>query len=354
MPNATVSIGSGVRFCYKNGTSDNGTNLVNLGMLNGVSGAEFYNAGLQVGATNLSGTFGGAITGATNVTKLGSGTWTLSGANTYTGTTTLSGGSLVISGTKTGVGTVGVGAGALLKVTGTLAGNVTLASASGTTPGARLTGTGTLSSAVTANAGSSISPADSTTIGTLNIGGNLTLNGYYEVQIAGGVEATSDKLAVSGTLTCGGILKVKRLGSTPLQNGHVLQLFSAASITGTFTMIVLPEISAGLEWNTSTLYTNGKISVQTSTAIKNPLLKAGLLKNPTDGLFSVYLENLQNKLTVTVTDLQGRIVYTSVETAMGGGLQVNLRQLPDGMYMMRLEADDQSYQVLKLVKKAYL
>ena len=354
MPNATVNIGSGVRFCYKNGTSDNGTTLVNLGMLNGVSGAEFYNAGLQVGATNLSGTFGGAITGATNVTKLGSGTWTLSGANTYTGTTTLSGGSLVISGTKTGVGTVGVGAGALLKVTGTLAGNVTLASASGTTPGARLTGTGTLSSAVTANAGSSISPADSTTIGTLNIGGNLTLNGYYEVQIAGGVEATSDKLAVSGTLTCGGILKVKRLGSTPLQNGHVLQLFSAASITGTFTMIVLPEISAGLEWNTSTLYTNGKISVQTSTAIKNPLLKAGLLKNPTDGLFSVYLENLQNKLTVTVTDLQGRIVYTSVETAMGGGLQVNLRQLPDGMYMMRLEADDQSYQVLKLVKKAYL
>jgi autotransporter-associated beta strand protein len=355
MPNATVSIGNGVRFCYKNGTSDNGTTLVKLGLLTGVSGAEFYNAGLQVGSTNLSGSYDGIITGSAYISKIGTGMWTLSGANTYTGTTTVSAGTLVVSGTKSGTGTVSVEAGSVLNVTGTLAGNVTLNAASGTKAGGRLLGTGKLTNSLTVNAGAAISPADSAAIGTLTIGGSLLMTGgTYLAQVAGGVEATSDKLAITGSLTCSGILKVVKLNATPLYAGHVVQLFSAAAINGTFTSVQLPALTAGLEWNTTELYTTGKISVQVSAAILNPQTKIGLLQNPTDGIFKVSLGAIADKLTVTVSDLQGRVVRTSVESVTAGLLEVNLTQLPDGVYMMRLEAEDQSAQVLKLVKKAYL
>jgi len=355
MPSATVSIGSGVHFCYKNGTSDNGTTLIKLGLLTGVSGAEFYNAGLQVGSTNLSGSYDGIITGATYISKLGTGMWTLSGANTYTGTTTVSDGTMVVSGTKSGAGAVTVEAGAMLNVTGTLAGNVTLNAASGTKAGGRLVGTGKLSNSLTVNAGAAISPADSASIGTLTIGGSLLMTGgTYVAQVAGGVEATSDKLAVTGSLTLAGVLKVTRLYATPLYAGHVVQLFSAASISGTFTSVQLPALSAGLEWNTSELYTTGKISVQLSSGILNPQTKIGLLQNPTDGIFKVSMGNVAEKLTVTVSDLQGRVVHTSVESVASGLMQVNLTHLPDGVYMMRLEAEDASSQILKIVKKAYL
>jgi len=350
-PSATVNLGSGVVFCYRS----SGTTLIKLAMLMGASGATFYNAGLQVGSTNLSGTYDGIITGSTYLSKLGTGTWTLTGANTYTGTTTISGGTMVVTGTKSGTGAITVEAGSALTVTGTMAGALTLNTTSGAKAGGKLNGTGRLNSSVVANVGSVISPADSLTIGTLTIGGSLTLNGStYEAQVSGGVEALSDKLVVSGTLTCGGVLKVTRPNTTPLFAGNVVQLFSAATITGTFSSIQLPTLAAGLEWNTSELYTTGKLSIKVSTAILNPQTKIGLLQNPTAGIFRVSMGNIQNRLTVTVSDLQGRVVYTSAETAEGGVLQVNLIRLPDGIYMMRLEADDQSSQVLKLIKKAYL
>jgi autotransporter-associated beta strand protein len=58
-----------------------------------------------LGSAAGTGEIGGVIpnnTAATSVTKLGTGTWTLSGANTYTGNTTVSAGLLRLTGAKTG------------------------------------------------------------------------------------------------------------------------------------------------------------------------------------------------------------------------------------------------------------
>jgi autotransporter-associated beta strand protein len=95
---------------------------------------------LTVGSNNLSTTFSGVIqdggifggTGG-SLTKIGSGTMMLSGANTYTGGTTIDGGKLVVSnrsGSGTGSGAVQVSAGTL-GGRGPIAGTVTVGNGNG-------------------------------------------------------------------------------------------------------------------------------------------------------------------------------------------------------------------------------
>ncbi len=58
----------------------------------------------------------GNVNGTINVTKQGAGTWTLAGANTYTGTTTVSAGTLGFASAPSNVGSVNVADGATLRV----------------------------------------------------------------------------------------------------------------------------------------------------------------------------------------------------------------------------------------------
>lgn len=100
------------------------------------SNATFLSAesGRAAQALVLAGTNSGAIQGvipdnlsaATSLVKEGSGRWTLSGANTYTGTTTVSAGTLLVNGTNSGTGAVTVASGATLGGTGQLAGATTV------------------------------------------------------------------------------------------------------------------------------------------------------------------------------------------------------------------------------------
>ena len=80
-----------------NGFSETINGLSGAGTVDGISGAPT----LTVGDNNATSAFTGVIkntAGSLALTKIGSGTLTLSGANTYTGATTVSAGSLVING----------------------------------------------------------------------------------------------------------------------------------------------------------------------------------------------------------------------------------------------------------------
>ncbi|PTX97044.1 hypothetical protein DB345_07665 [Spartobacteria bacterium LR76] len=77
------------------------------------------------GAITLSGNIGENSAGRT-FTKVGAGTITLSGANTYTGATTVSAGTLLINGSNTSTATVTVASGAAIGGTGTIASSLSI------------------------------------------------------------------------------------------------------------------------------------------------------------------------------------------------------------------------------------
>ena len=111
---------------------------VTIGSLEGDGVVVLGSKSLTIGSNNLSTTFSGVIQDDGSLTKIGTSTLTLSGANTYTGGTTIEGGKLVVNnmtGSGTGVDAVQVNAG-VLGGRGTIAGGVTVGTGSG--PGAAL------------------------------------------------------------------------------------------------------------------------------------------------------------------------------------------------------------------------
>lgn len=122
------------------------------------------------GSTAGTGEFAGVISdnsvsNTTSLGKGGSGTWTLSAANTYTGGTTISAGRLLVNnatGSGTGTGAVSVSSSAVLGGSGTISGATTLAN--GASAGAYLAPGATATATATSGG-----------IGLLSFANNLTL-----------------------------------------------------------------------------------------------------------------------------------------------------------------------------------
>ncbi len=151
-------------------TSDAGAGSTTGLTLDGTSTAEI--------SGNIQNSAGGRVL---SLAKTGAGTWTLSGANTYTGTTAVSGGILRFTGNSSvATGAVSVTGGALGGNNGSLGGAVTVSSAGG------------------------IDLRDSA-VGTLTLGSTLAITGaagannlYFDL---GNTTGTSDLLSVAGTTT---------------------------------------------------------------------------------------------------------------------------------------------------------
>ena len=195
---------------------------ITIGSLEG-NGMVFLNGeSLIVGSNNLSTRFSGLIDGvAGRLTKVGTGSFTLSGANTYTGGTTIEEGKLVINNktdSGTGSGPVQVNGGRLAG-RGIIAGNVTVGAGSG--PGALLAPGQTKGSQ-----------------NTLTIQGQLTFHsdGIYECGL-NSKRGISDKIAANGVTIDGGQFTLRDPRGFTLTSGTILTVIdntSANSITGTF------------------------------------------------------------------------------------------------------------------------
>jgi autotransporter-associated beta strand protein len=147
------------------------------------------------GSTAGTGELAGAITdgagGVLSLTKQGSGTWTLSGANTYTGTTTITGGTLALGANNTlpNSSAVSIGAAAILNA-------ATFSDTAGTLA---VTGAATIN----LGSGGTLAFADSSAVawpGTLNITGTFTSSSVrFGTSAAALTTAQQDKITVNGT-----------------------------------------------------------------------------------------------------------------------------------------------------------
>ena len=146
--------------------------------------------------------------GQTNgMVKSGSNTLVLTGASTYTGATNVNTGTLLLSGASLGNTPTSVtGSSAQLAGTGSMAGPVTVATSAHLAPG-----------------------INATTIGTLALGGGLTLNAA-NMDIKAGAPGTSDVVNVTGNLTLTGNTKINL---TQQLSGFGLGDFVILTYTGT-------------------------------------------------------------------------------------------------------------------------
>lgn len=230
--------------------------LAGTGTINTASGENF-----SFGLLGNNTTFSGNIGGAGFVVKDGGGVLTLTGANTYSGGTTVSNGTLMInniSGSGTGSGAVTVNSGGALG------------------------GSGIISGAVTVNSGGTLAPGNP--FGTLTLSNNLTLSAGSTtfVQIDHSPR-TNGVVSVLGSLTEGGTLIVTNAGAAALSNGDSFALFNAATYSGSFASVILPQLPAGLGWNTSSLAANGVVSVVMTSA---PFIQPSLGRSPGGFVFA--------------------------------------------------------------------
>ncbi|MFZ5664193.1 MAG: autotransporter-associated beta strand repeat-containing protein [Pseudomonadota bacterium] len=258
---------------YSGGTTIAGgvLQLGNGGATGSIIGPVLNNGTLIINHSNAY-TFAGVISGTGMFVQAGSGTTTLTGANSYTGGTLISAGRLIGStvslqgliqndaALEFAQGTTGVFAGRIggtglldksgvglleltgdnsalrgattvrageLRVTGSLTGSATTVLS-----GATLSGNGTVGGLI-ARSGSVVSPGAGG-LGMLGVNGAIQLQSGSTLRLQVQAPSGPDMLIGNGTLTLGGTAAITNLGGTYAFNSNYLLLQASGGRTGTF------------------------------------------------------------------------------------------------------------------------
>ena len=111
------------------------------------------------------------------------------------------------------------------------------------------------------NNGGTLCPGTSPAKATVT--GNFLINsGSLEIELVGLLRGDDyDALVVSGELTLAGTLDVLLIDSFTPVLGNSFDILDWDTLSGTFGTVNLPRLSAGLDWDSSNLYTTGEIIV---------------------------------------------------------------------------------------------
>lgn len=184
----------------------NTSGTVAIGSLAGSGVVRTGGANLTIGTNNLSTSFSGSISDIGSISKVGTGTLSLSGPSFYTGGTQIQAGTLVIANVGTGTSALGTG-------------NVFVGTAG------KLAGVGTvLGDTVLAG---TLSPGNSP--GMMTFAGALSLQNTAVVQMElSGLGV--DNITVGGLLTYDGTLAITLVGGYRPEVGETFALFDAGSV----------------------------------------------------------------------------------------------------------------------------
>ncbi len=263
---ATVVLNDNVlmdRVSTANSTIDigelDGTTLASIGQGNGSAAAPTW----RVGWKNTTSTFAGTIAADASIIKVGTGTWVLSGQNTFTGSTVISNGVLMLTNGVNGDGSIddssniNVTAGAVLDVSGRSDGTLQL----GNSAMQVLAGRGIINGQLNVGGSGFVSAGDGLAgnLGTLTVTNTISLNGTAWMKLNRASSPNSDRLVSLAGINFGGTLVVTNAGAR-LQPGDTFTLFNAAGgfNSTSFGAVNLPGYYT---WDTSQLLTSGKITV---------------------------------------------------------------------------------------------
>ena len=282
-----------------------------IGSLAGNGGSVVLNAGLTTGANDTSTTYGGVVSGVGPLTKSGTGTFTLTGVNTYSGGTTVAAGTLE-GNTVSLQGNVAIAAPGTLLFTqptnGTFAGNLTGAGAL-TKAGAgvlTLSGTNSGMTGITNLNGGTIAIGSAANIGA----GNLAFNG--------GTLQTTAVLTLANTATLGA-------GGGTVQADAATTMSGVISGAGALTKTGVGNLtlSGANSYAGGTTVTAGTLT-GTTTSLQGPIVNnAALVFDQTTA--GTYAGNLSGTGTLTTLNtgtvtLSGTNTYSGVTTVAGGTL----------------------------------
>ena len=236
---------SGEKGSYLVGSSKNTKGFKCSWTVGGANSDETFHGIINDWATS-----GKSYTGTTSITKVGTGLWRLTGANTYSGVTSINGGTLIVNGKNSGKGAMTVADGATLKGKGSITGKVTV------------------------YGGGTLCPGDDAVDGSkLTTNGGLALKSGSKliIPVAEGEDGALilNGISVSGAISIdeGASLEIdlSRLSGHQFKRGDALPIIKdAANITsgaGSFTIYPATP-GEGLEWETSTLFTDGMLRVK--------------------------------------------------------------------------------------------
>ncbi len=257
--NATVFITDNV-IIARNGSAA----TIDFGALGGTSASQVgpgdsssSGSSYRIGGNNADATFAGTLKadGVNTFTKIGTGRWTLTSANTYSGGTIINGGIILAnntSGSATGSAAVTVNANGALG------------------------GTGSVSGAVTVNSGGAISPG-SNGVGTVTFTGGLTLNSGAILNCE--IGSTNDKVAVTGALALNGIINVTNLA------GFGVGIFPIITYSGALSG-ALPAIGSKPNGYSVSVNTNTAGQVRLLVQVQTPPVFGSLQLSGTNLVFS--------------------------------------------------------------------